>query len=105
MSERSDLLHDNASSGQTVVLGGGPDTPRGKGDREFEVAERSQWRMARRRFFRHRLAAISLFVFILLALVAFVTPYFWKWKYNGDPSFDFSVSPSLSHPFGTDDTG
>ncbi|MDX6256541.1 MAG: glutathione transport system permease protein [Frankiales bacterium] len=104
MSERSDLLHDTSSSGQTVVLGGGPAGP-GRGDREFEVAERSQWRMARRRFFRHRLAALSLFVFILLALVAFVTPYFWKWKYNSDPSFDFSVSPSWSHPFGTDDTG
>jgi peptide/nickel transport system permease protein len=30
---------------------------------------------------------------------------FWKWKYNGDPSYDFSVSPSWSHPFGTDEVG
>jgi peptide/nickel transport system permease protein len=105
MSEHTDLLHDTASSGQTVVLGGGSAGPEFRNDREFTVAERSQWRMAVRRFFRHRLAAVSLFVFVLLALGAFVVPIFWKWKYNGDPSFDFSVSPDGSHPFGTDDTG
>jgi peptide/nickel transport system permease protein len=73
-------------------------------EREFTVKERSQWQMALRRFTRHRLAVASLVVFILLILFAFVVPYFWKWKYNGEfiPADDINKSPSWDHPFGTD---
>jgi peptide/nickel transport system permease protein len=48
---------------------------------------------------------LSLVVFILLFLFAFVGPYFWHYKYTDDPSNDLSVSPSWAHPFGTDDQG
>jgi peptide/nickel transport system permease protein len=73
-------------------------------DREFTVEERSQWQQALRRFLRHRVAMISLGVFILLLLFAFVGPFVWKYKYT-DLSNDLSVGPSLKHPFGTDNLG
>lgn len=75
-------------------------TPR---EREFTVKERTQWQMALRRFMRHRAAVVSLFVFVLLILFAFVLPMFWKYKYNEFvPVTDINQSPSLRHPFGTD---
>jgi ABC-type dipeptide/oligopeptide/nickel transport system permease subunit len=73
-------------------------------DREFTVEERSQWQQALRRFLRHRVAMLSLGVFILLLLFAFVGPHLWKYKYT-DLSDDLSVGPSLKHPFGTDNLG
>ncbi|MBE7187277.1 ABC transporter permease [Jatrophihabitans endophyticus] len=73
-------------------------------EREFTVKERTQWQMAFRRFLKHRAAVISVVVFVLLVLFAFVLPHFWSYKYNG--SFinvdDINKGPSWSHPFGTD---
>ncbi len=65
----------------------------------------SPWREAWRRFKRHRLAYLSLFV--LAALVAAVAfgPLAWKVPIN---DIDFAAQlqgPSLAHPFGTDDLG
>src|SRR4051794_39497654 len=105
MSEPSDRLHQASNTGATVVLGGGPDVPPAHTDREVSTVHRSQRRMAIRRFRHHKVAMASLVVLILLFLLAFIGPYFWHYKYDGDPSFDFSQSPSLAHPFGTDDTG
>lgn len=73
-------------------------------DREFGVKERKQWQMAFRRFLRHRVAAASVVVFVLLVLFAFVGPMFWKYKYNFF-SDDLNNSPNWKHPFGTDATG
>jgi ABC-type dipeptide/oligopeptide/nickel transport system permease subunit len=73
-------------------------------DREFTVEERSQWQQALRRFLRHRVAMLSLGVFILLLLFAFVGPHLWKYKYT-QLTPDNSVGPSLKHPFGTDNLG
>ena len=75
-------------------------TPR---EREFTVKERTQWQMALRRFLRHRAAVVSLVVFVLLILFAFVLPMFWKWKYTElVPVSDINQPPSLKHPMGTD---
>jgi peptide/nickel transport system permease protein len=71
-------------------------------EREFTVRERSQWQLAGRRFLRHRAATVSVVLFILLLLFAFVGPLIWKYNYT-DVTGDFSQSPSGSHPFGTDD--
>lgn len=73
-------------------------------EREFTVKERSQWRMALRRFLRHRVATASLVVFILLILFAFVGPLVWHYNYLVYTN-DLSQPPSLRHPFGTDATG
>jgi len=80
--------------------------PAGRVEREFTVKERSQWQLAFRRFLKHRLATISVVVFFLLLVFAFVLPHFWKYKYNGAfiPVTDLNQAPSLEHPFGTDST-
>jgi peptide/nickel transport system permease protein len=73
-------------------------------EREFTVVEKSQWRQAGRRFLRHRVAMVSLGVFILLILFAYVGPYLWKYKYD-QITPDNNVSPNGKHPFGTDNLG
>jgi peptide/nickel transport system permease protein len=73
-------------------------------EREFTIQSRNQFQLIVRRFMRHRLALISLIVFVLLVVVSFVLPIFWKYKYNVYTD-DNSVSPSWKHPFGTDETG
>jgi peptide/nickel transport system permease protein len=115
MSEKYDVIgrgaagddRDSAEHGAVQTVGTAP--PAGPGstrvDREFTAKERSASRMVVRRFFRHRLAAASLVLFVILLLLAFVFPHFWQYKYNGDPSYDFNASPSIHHPFGTDDQG
>ena len=73
-------------------------------DREFAVKERSQWKMAFRRFLKHRIAVVSVFVFVLLVLFAFVGPHFWQFTYKLFTN-DLSQGPSRRHPFGTDSNG
>ena len=76
----------------------------GRVEREFTVRDRGQLRQALTRFLRHRLAVASLTVFVLLVLLAFVAPLFWKYGYTKITP-DNSQPPSLDHPFGTDNLG
>jgi peptide/nickel transport system permease protein len=73
-------------------------------DRDFTVKERSQFQQSTRRFLRHRMAVASLVVFILIVLLAFVGPLFWKYTFD-DTTSPSSLPPSLAHPFGTDGIG
>ena len=62
-------------------------------------------RDAWRRFRKHRLAVASLVVLGLLSVSVVIGPLIWTLAIN---DIDFSAqlkSPSLSHPFGTDDLG
>jgi peptide/nickel transport system permease protein len=57
-----------------------------------------------RRFLRHRLAMISLFIFVALFLFAFIGGALWKYSYtfedvSGNGRY---LAPSGEHPFGTD---
>ena len=65
----------------------------------------SLWAEAWRRFKRHRLAVLGLVVLIvMIAMVAF-GPLVWRVQIN---EIDFSArlkTPTLTHPFGTDDLG
>ena len=81
---------------------GGPPEPVPTG--EFAVAARSQWQLVARRFRQHKLAVVSLVVLVLVVLFAFVGPLVWRYGPN-DFTEDFSVPPSLKHPFGTDSNG
>jgi ABC-type dipeptide/oligopeptide/nickel transport system permease subunit len=81
-----------------------PSEPPTRVEREFTVKERSQWQMAFRRFLRHRVAAASVVIFVLLVLFAFVLPHFWQYSYLKYTN-DFNKGPSLKHPFGTDNLG
>ncbi len=65
----------------------------------------SPWREAWRRFKRHRMAFVSLFVLAALVAAVFIGPLAWKVPIN---DIDFAAQlngPSLAHPFGTDDLG
>jgi ABC-type dipeptide/oligopeptide/nickel transport system permease subunit len=80
--------------------GPGPAAP----EREFTVAERSQFQLVLRRFLRHRLAVASLVVLLLLVLLAYVGGALWQYDF-GEFTPDNSEAPSLNHPFGTDAAG
>jgi peptide/nickel transport system permease protein len=65
----------------------------------------SPGRDALRRFTRHRLATVSVFVLALLALAILIGPWIWPVSIN-DIDFSARLSPpSWDHPFGTDDLG
>jgi peptide/nickel transport system permease protein len=57
-----------------------------------------------RRFLRHRLAMISLVVFVLLFVVAFIGGTLWKYSYSYEDITGGGryLPPSIDHPFGTD---
>lgn len=80
----------------------GTEVPRS--EHEFTVKQRSQTQMVLRRFVRHRAAMISLVVFVLIVLWAFIGPYLWHYSYQKYTP-DNSQSPSAKHPFGTDSSG
>jgi len=85
--------------------GAGP-LPAAGPEREFTVKARSQSQMVVRRFFRHRLAMISLTVLVLVAAAAFIIPLFWKYDYKTIlPTAESNARPSWTHPFGTDTIG
>jgi ABC-type dipeptide/oligopeptide/nickel transport system permease subunit len=73
-------------------------------EREFTVAERSQFQLVLRRFLQHRAAMISLVVLILVVLLAYLGGALWHYQ-AGDITPDNSQPPSLDHPFGTDAVG
>jgi peptide/nickel transport system permease protein len=83
-------------------------------DHEFAVEARSQWKMVLQRFLRHKLAVISLFIFVSLVLISVILPHFWKYSYKfglrrPDP-YPFKgandwLRPSWTHPFGLDRQG
>jgi peptide/nickel transport system permease protein len=68
---------------------------------EFAVRSRSQTAQVVSRFLAHRMATVSLFVFILLVLFAWVGPLVWHYDYTALTN-DFGAAPSGAHPFGTD---
>ena len=80
-------------------------------EHEFTIQQRSQWRTILRRFLRHRLAMISLVLFVLLVTASVVGPPLWKYKYDqtlkrppGSTGGDW-LDPSWQHPFGISRTG
>ncbi|MFF0145362.1 peptide/nickel transport system permease protein [Amycolatopsis sulphurea] len=92
------------TSGGSAAAPAAPHTPKGAPDREFTVKERSQAQLVFRRFLQHRLAMISLVVFILIVLFAYVGGALWK--YGPDTITESnSAPPSGAHPFGTDAVG
>jgi peptide/nickel transport system permease protein len=99
----SEALGDPPSHAVTMEPSGGLGGPQ-LVEREFTVESRNQFQLILRRFLRHKAAVISMVIFIILVLVSFIVPLFWKYKYNVYTD-DNSVGPSWKHPFGTDETG
>jgi peptide/nickel transport system permease protein len=67
-----------------------------------ELKARSQWAYARMRFFRHRLAVVSLVILILIALVAIFAKQVAPHGFNDQDLVNIAKAPSWDHPFGTD---
>ena len=88
-------------AGQGTVQTGATDTAV---EREFTVAARTQTQMVIRRFLAHRLAVVSLVVFVIIVIGSLGGAHLWKYNY-ADITKEFSTPPSLEHPFGTDDIG
>ncbi len=87
-------------AGGTVIQTGQP----GVVEREFTVAARTQTQMVIRRFLAHRLAVVSLVVFVIIVVGSLGGARLWKYNY-ADITREFSTPPSLAHPMGTDDIG
>jgi peptide/nickel transport system permease protein len=65
----------------------------------------SPWAEAWRRFRRHKLALAGLVVLVVMVLMVAFGPLVWKLSIN---DIDFTArlkTPTLNHPFGTDDLG
>ncbi|WP_436493830.1 ABC transporter permease [Actinokineospora sp. HUAS TT18] len=86
----------NPSAG-TVAPGTGPS--------EFDATKaRKQSTMIIRRFVRHRLAMVSLGVFLLIVLFGFLGPLFWTIAVDDTRSRGY-LPPSAAHPLGTIQAG
>ncbi len=73
----------------------------------LEVESRSVWRLALRRFLRHRLAMASLILLVLIFLAGIFANLVAPYSYSQINLSDAGLGPSLSgyHFFGTDDLG
>jgi ABC-type dipeptide/oligopeptide/nickel transport system permease subunit len=97
----------DSSASSAVPGAGGPVIQTGQPDvveREFTVAARTQTQMVIRRFLAHRLAVVSLVVFVIIVVGSLGGARLWKYNY-ADITREFSTPPSLAHPMGTDDIG
>ncbi len=79
------------------------------GEPEMSLArvreQRSLWNNAWRQFRHHRLAMAGLIVFGFFTISVFTGPYLWPEEVNAPFAYDTGMSPSLSHPMGTDSLG
>lgn len=89
------------------------------GDREFTVAAKGQFQLVAGRFFRHRMAMISLTLIVFITVLSFVGLGLWKYNHyssgivtdGGRPTLDLVPwldGDGLSvgeHPFGQDSLG
>jgi peptide/nickel transport system permease protein len=71
----------------------------------MEPVARSQWQLFRRRFFRHRMAVISLLVLIILCLMCFGASWIAPFPKNDQNLLAKVGGPSSAHWFGTDNIG
>jgi len=72
---------------------------------EAEAEPRSQWQLMRRRFFRHRIAMVSLVVLGLLLLACFGASWIAPYPKGEQDLLLGPTGPSSKHWFGTDNLG
>jgi peptide/nickel transport system permease protein len=72
-----------------------------------EPEARSQWQLFRRRFVRHKMAVLALFVLAALYLIVIFAGTFAPFNPNPSPLplKDANIGPSVHHWFGTDELG
>lgn len=72
---------------------------------DFEPAPRSQWQMVRRRFFRHRVALVSIVVLVVLLVLCFGAHWIAPYPKGKQDLLLGPTGPSGKHWFGTDNLG
>jgi peptide/nickel transport system permease protein len=72
---------------------------------QAEAEPRTQWQLFRRRFFRHKLAVISLVVLILLVVACFGAQWIAPYPEHKTNILLGPTPPSSQHWFGTDELG
>jgi peptide/nickel transport system permease protein len=73
---------------------------------EESLKARSPWRIATRRFFRHRMAVVGTIMLFIIVLFVTVGAFFYaEAEGNKTDLFNKMASPSIDHPFGTDLVG
>jgi hypothetical protein len=114
---RHGMMRSTAQHGATVGTDPGATALIQEADLAYEsgveIKARSQWQYARMRFFRHKLAVVSLIVLILFGLVAIFAKQLAPYGYDEinlevvDPETGLALSPRLEdwHLFGTDQLG
>jgi peptide/nickel transport system permease protein len=70
-----------------------------------EPIPRSNWQLFRRRFFRHKLALVSLAILGVLIVACFGAQWLAPNKQGAQDILYGAHGPTLKHPFGTDDLG
>ena len=71
----------------------------------LEPEARTNWQLFRRRFFRHRLALISIAVLVILMIACYGATWLAPHKQNVQDLLHSDLAPSWKHVFGTDDLG
>jgi peptide/nickel transport system permease protein len=71
----------------------------------LQIQARSQWQLARRRFFRHKLAMVSLLVLGVIFGAAVFAETVAPYAFEAQNFEDSSEGPSTKHLFGTDQLG
>jgi peptide/nickel transport system permease protein len=71
----------------------------------LDLEAEGHWARARRRFFRHRLAVVGLFILAGVSAAALFAGQLAPYGYNEISIDALSSAPSWSHPFGTDQVG
>jgi len=74
-------------------------------DPEFEARPRTQAQLVVRRFLAHKLAVVSLFVFVVILVISLLGQRFWTYKFGVPNVAALSQPPSREHPLGTGDLG
>jgi peptide/nickel transport system permease protein len=87
---------------ETMVIPPPADTP---DQYESGPVARSNWQLFRRRFFRHKMAFVSIVVLAILIVACFGAPWLAPYEQGAQNLLAGSEGPSSSHWFGTDELG
>src|SRR5882762_10174087 len=68
-----------------------------------EPVPRTNWQLFRRRFFRHRLALLSITILVILMIACYGATWLAPHKQNAQDLLQSDLGPSSKHLFGTDD--
>ena len=71
----------------------------------MDLEAEGQWARARRRFVRHRIAVISLFILAIVFAAGFLASYIAPYGYDQVNINALNAPPSWAHPFGADQLG